>query len=512
MGRPAPCRPGSLRATGFAEADAVTHAPALRARRDLPRGRALARSLPPGAVTDFSTGCCPQRHPSIAQEPSLAFLGRPPDRRGLGPGRLLFRPNRDKPGAEPCLRDEKSKQSWWRAGWRGGVGRGRGAACRSRCPRHPDRALGRPHQFTISADGATVLFLRSGNDRWLPVGAGCPLGERRLLADPRIARRRDCPRPSASAGNRDRRHGHRELRRGRRGPAGGLRTVRRAVDGGDIAAGRIRRLPAAGAVVDPRPDPTRPAGRLRRQRRAAAGGAGTGRSPRRPEEAFGWPSTSPPNRWAGASGGPRTASRCSAGGQRGGRRLVHRRPGRSRASRRRAVRYPAVHRQRGGNPLGHRARRHPHPGSGTALPTSTCRSADWDPRGPFATVKLTTHARCAGSACVDRRHLAAGRAARRVELVPGSTSRFADGSLVSHAEPDGARYLTVNGAALTPPGSNCAPSSAWRSGEVCSPRPRRPTRPSSGATGPGRARASSAAEPGVAGGGAQRHAGRVAAA
>jgi pimeloyl-ACP methyl ester carboxylesterase len=71
-------------AAAFAEADAVTHAPALagvavRVACGLsdpfcPGVRALARALPPGAVTDFSTGC----HSGpffIAQEPpSLAFL------------------------------------------------------------------------------------------------------------------------------------------------------------------------------------------------------------------------------------------------------------------------------------------------------------------------------------------------------------------------------------------------------------------------------------------------------
>ena len=71
-------------AAAFADADAVTHAPALAtvavrvacgvSDPFYPGAQALARALPPGAVTDFSTGC--HSYPFfVAQEPpSLAFL------------------------------------------------------------------------------------------------------------------------------------------------------------------------------------------------------------------------------------------------------------------------------------------------------------------------------------------------------------------------------------------------------------------------------------------------------
>jgi enterochelin esterase-like enzyme len=72
-------------AAAFADADAVTHAPALapvavRVACGLgdpfyPGVRALARALPPGAVTDFSAGCHSSPFFTAQEPPSLAFLG-----------------------------------------------------------------------------------------------------------------------------------------------------------------------------------------------------------------------------------------------------------------------------------------------------------------------------------------------------------------------------------------------------------------------------------------------------
>jgi pimeloyl-ACP methyl ester carboxylesterase len=73
-------------AAAFASADAVTHASALAGTAVrvacgvsdpfYPGVRALARELPPGAVTDFSPGCHTGQFFAAQEPPSLAFLGR----------------------------------------------------------------------------------------------------------------------------------------------------------------------------------------------------------------------------------------------------------------------------------------------------------------------------------------------------------------------------------------------------------------------------------------------------
>jgi enterochelin esterase-like enzyme len=72
-------------AAAFADADAVTHAPALAgvavrvacgvSDPFCPGVRALARALPPGAVTEFSAGCHSFPFFTAQEPPSLAFLG-----------------------------------------------------------------------------------------------------------------------------------------------------------------------------------------------------------------------------------------------------------------------------------------------------------------------------------------------------------------------------------------------------------------------------------------------------
>jgi predicted esterase len=73
-------------AAAFAAADAVTHASALAgvavrvacgaSDPFLPGAQALARALPPGAVTEFSQGCHSQPFFTAQEPPSLAFLAR----------------------------------------------------------------------------------------------------------------------------------------------------------------------------------------------------------------------------------------------------------------------------------------------------------------------------------------------------------------------------------------------------------------------------------------------------
>ena len=83
----------------------------------------------------------------------------------------------------------------------------------------------------------------------------------------------------------------------------------------------VRELPAAGAVIDPRPDPTGTLGRLRRRRRRCTSWASDGTRrprprgrPRRRTSPGAWPSSSPPRRWAAtaATGGRPTATRVLA--------------------------------------------------------------------------------------------------------------------------------------------------------------------------------------------------------
>ena len=120
---------------------------------------------------------------------------------------------------------------------------------------------GAPRAFTITADGARVLFLRShhGADR-----VGClwsldvASGAERLLVDPAVLDDRD---EELSVAERARRERAREASAG---------IVAYAVDGDasvaafalssrlwvtELATGTTRELPATGPVLDPRPDP-----------------------------------------------------------------------------------------------------------------------------------------------------------------------------------------------------------------------------------------------------------------
>jgi dipeptidyl-peptidase 4 len=123
--------------------------------------------------------------------------------------------------------------------------------------------LGAPDNFTVAKDGARVLFLRSraGDDPvsclWvLETGSGAE----RLLADPAEllgGAEEDLLEAERSRRERDRTYGT-----GIVGYAAddAARLVAFALSGGlwtvDVTGGRVRRLPAAAGVVDPRPDPT----------------------------------------------------------------------------------------------------------------------------------------------------------------------------------------------------------------------------------------------------------------
>ena len=123
--------------------------------------------------------------------------------------------------------------------------------------------LGVPDQFTLTPDGATVLFLRSraGDD---PVSCLWALdagsGTERLLADP--AELLGGAAEQLPEAERIRRERDRQFGAGIVGYATdeAVRLVAFALSGElwtvAMAGGRVQRLPAAGSVVDPRPDPT----------------------------------------------------------------------------------------------------------------------------------------------------------------------------------------------------------------------------------------------------------------
>jgi dipeptidyl-peptidase-4 len=108
-------------------------------------------------------------------------------------------------------------------------------------------SLGVPEHFTVTPDGASVLFLRSraGDDPVTCLWAmDTDSGTERLLADPA-----ELPGASARPGT--------GIDDYATGPAAGLAAFTLA--GGlwtvDLAGGRVRRLPAEGPVADPRPAP-----------------------------------------------------------------------------------------------------------------------------------------------------------------------------------------------------------------------------------------------------------------
>ncbi|QUH04314.1 S9 family peptidase [Saccharopolyspora erythraea] len=120
--------------------------------------------------------------------------------------------------------------------------------------------LGTPRNFTVSGDGATVLFLRSasGTDRHNALHAlVTATGEERILADPAALQADEHVTPDEQA----RRERARERGAGITGYATDSSASRAvfALSGSlfivDVAAGTVRELPAQQPVADPRLDP-----------------------------------------------------------------------------------------------------------------------------------------------------------------------------------------------------------------------------------------------------------------
>jgi dipeptidyl-peptidase 4 len=332
--------------------------------------------------------------------------------------------------------------------------------------------LGVPDQFTVALDGAAVLFLRSraGDD---PVTCLWALdldsGAERLIADPAAL-------PGAPALTRpeeDRARPEQALKQGTgigayaTDAAAGLAAFTLAGELWTvvIADGRRRRLPAAGPVADPCPDP---AGR---RIGYVSGGAlrvieadGTG------------------DRAIAVADGPDVTfgisdltGVASLGGSHGywwspdGTRLLVARVDSAAVG----LRYIADPAEPGQPP---RAVRYSAAGTANAevtlwiagLDGSRTRvcldraafeylpGAGWDAHGPYAVVQ-TRNQRTVRFLGIDPASgqttvLTEQRDECWVQLVPGLPARTGSGTLIAHADLRGTRHLTADGTAVTPPG------------------------------------------------------------
>jgi dipeptidyl-peptidase 4 len=378
-------------------------------------------------------------------------------------------------------------------------------------------SLGVPSRFTITADGATVFFLRTraGDDPvtclWaLDVSAGTE----RLLTDPDELLGGAAE--ELSEAERTHRERTRELGAGIVGYAtdkaatlaafalsGGLWTV-------GLADGRARRLPVAGPVHDPRPDPA--GQRIAYVRDGAlrvieADGSGDRAVavPEGPDVSYGLPehvAEESMDRHRGYWWAP------------DGRELLVARVDNSRV----ALWYLSDPARPQTPP---RPKRYPSVGTANAEVTLWIAGLDgqrtqvrwdtaafeyvpaagWDSHGPYAsvqsrdqqTVQVLGIDPADGSAGV----LAIQRDECWVQLVPGLPARTSAGALVSHADEAGTRYLTVGGDAVTPPGRQLQEVIDVDGDEVLYVASTEPTRTELWSYRPGAGEARLSTEPGV---------------
>lgn len=318
--------------------------------------------------------------------------------------------------------------------------------------------LGVPSQFTVARDGTVVLFLRSraGDDPVTCLWALDPeSGTERLLADPAGL---PAGRPVEPGGGIGAYAADRDVKLGAFALDGGLWTV-------DVASGGVHRLPARGPVSDPRPDPDGRQiayvcdGALR-----VIGADGTADRaiavPEGPDIAFGI---------------AQHTGDTSPGGPRGywwapdGTRLLVARTD-STGVARWHVADPA---EPGQAP---RTMRYAAAGAANVDVTlwiarldgavtqarwdrdafEYVSGAGWDIHGPCAVV-MSRDQRTARFLGIDPADgettlLSEQRDECWVQMIPGLPARTASGTLVSHADRDGTRHLTVDGVPVTPAG------------------------------------------------------------
>jgi dipeptidyl-peptidase-4 len=333
-------------------------------------------------------------------------------------------------------------------------------------------SLGVPAHFSVSPDGAVVVFLRSraGDDPvrclWaLDVGTGAE----RLLADPAaLLDGRAEVIPAAELVQRER---EREFGSGIVGYAAddALRLVSFALSGQlwtvDVAGGPPRRLPADGAVVDPRPD-------LAGQRIAyLAGDAlrvieadGTADHavavPERPDVSYGAAehvAAESMGRTRGYWWAPDGTSLLVARVDTAAVALWYIADPADPAKPPRAVRYPAAGTANAEVTLwitgidGSRTQVRWDQAGYEYVP-----AAGWDSHGPYAMVQSRDQ-RTALVLGIDpatgaTRVLREQRDEHWIQLVPGTPARTSAGALVGHVDADGTRHLTIDGVPVTPAG------------------------------------------------------------
>lgn len=331
--------------------------------------------------------------------------------------------------------------------------------------------LGVPEEFTVASHGAVVLFLRSraGDDPMACLWAlNLDTGTERLLADPADLLRDSAQTPSGEEGFQP-----------ERTPEGsGIAAYATDLAGGlvafaladwlwtvDVAGGRVRRLPAEGPVVDPRPDPAGQriaylSGGALRMIEADGTGDRTIAAPDGPDVTFGVAEHTGEASLGGSRGywwAPDGALLLVARVDSTAVELWHiadpAEPGKAP----RAVRYAAVGTANAEVTLwiagldGSRTEARWDRGAFEYVP-----GAGWDAHGPYAVVQSRNQrtVRFLGIEPVggQTRVLSEQRDECWVQLIPGLPARTGSGALIVHADLQGTRHLNVNGVTVTPPG------------------------------------------------------------
>lgn len=337
-------------------------------------------------------------------------------------------------------------------------------------------SLGHPVRATVSPDGGTVFFLRSraGDD---PVSClwavDCATGAERLLADP--VRLLAGSAEQLPAEERTRRERTREMSGGIVGYAAddacGLLAF--ALSGQLWAArpadGSVRRLPAAGPVTDPRPDPSgRSIGYLSGGALRVIGADGeTDRviaAPEGPTVSYGRPehvAAESMGRYRGYWWAPDGQRMLVARVDEAPVQLWYRsdpaEPGQPPA----AFRYPPAGTANAAVSLWIAGVTGGPAGPLTAVGWDSAAleyltAAGWDEAGPFAAVQRRDQRELqvlgidAGTGAT--RVLAAQHDDAWVELVPGLPARTSSGVLLTSADTSGTRRLMAGGQPVTPPG------------------------------------------------------------